>query len=102
MMHEACLVFNSKKEWRLLAIGGKVGTHQSSCSYTTSVIGLDMKYVLSPWLADKVGDTNKVEWQMLAPMSTARANFAHLVLDNLVYVFGGISATGKGDQSHFP
>ena len=62
MMHEACLVRNSKKEWRLLVMGGKVGSHQGNCSYTTSVIGLDVKFVLSPWLADKMGESAPVTW----------------------------------------
>lgn len=35
-------------------------------------------------------------------MSVARANFGHLVVDNLVFVFGGVSANGKGKEKHFP
>ena len=102
MMHEACIVKNSRNEWQLLVIGGKVGSHQASCSCTTSVIGIDLKFVLSPWLADKMGESGQVSWQMLSPMIKARANFAHCVVDNLVFVFGGISGNGKGKQSHFP
>jgi len=33
-------------------------------------------------------------------MNSARANFAHLVLDNMVYAFGGISGKGTGDAKH--
>ena len=51
MMHEACLIKNAAGEWRLLAIGGKLGTTQSVTQYTNSVLALDMKYVLAPWLA---------------------------------------------------
>lgn len=37
-------------------------------------------------------------------MQNRRANFCHLVLDNLVYVFGGISGTleESGAEAHFP
>jgi N-acetylneuraminic acid mutarotase len=35
-------------------------------------------------------------------MNSARANFALIVLDNLVYVFGGITAKGKGKNHHIP
>lgn len=35
-------------------------------------------------------------------MNSARANFAHLVLDNIVYAFGGISGKGTGDAKHQP
>lgn len=35
-------------------------------------------------------------------MKSKRANFAHIVMDNLVYVFGGISGTGEGVNSHRP
>ena len=95
MMHEACVVRNSKQEWRMLVIGGKVGTSASSCSPVNSVIGLDLIFVLSPWLAEKYGRLDeKPEWQACANMQTARANFSHLVVDNLVFVFGGVSGNG--------
>ena len=102
MMHEACVIRNSKKEWRMLVIGGKVGMSASSCSPTTSVISLDLKFVLSPWLAEKLGQYDKVEWEGCANMQTARANFSHLVVDNLVFVFGGVSGNGKRAESHCP
>jgi hypothetical protein len=35
-------------------------------------------------------------------MNSARANFAHLVLDNMVYAFGGISGKGTGEAKHHP
>lgn len=35
-------------------------------------------------------------------MKSARANFAHVVVDNLVYVIGGISGQGKGKKAHYP
>jgi len=35
-------------------------------------------------------------------MNCARSNFAHLVLDNIVYAFGGISGKGSGDAKHHP
>jgi len=41
-------------------------------------------------------------WHSLEGMSAPRANFALTVLDNMVYVFGGISGTGSGKESHWP
>lgn len=41
-------------------------------------------------------------WHSLEGMSAPRANFALTVLDNMVYVYGGISGTGQGKESHFP
>jgi N-acetylneuraminic acid mutarotase len=35
-------------------------------------------------------------------MNAARANFAHVVLDNLVYVFGGISGRNAEPEEHLP
>jgi hypothetical protein len=36
-------------------------------------------------------------------MSIERANFCHLVIDNMVYVFGGISGKSKDKKnSHIP
>jgi len=35
-------------------------------------------------------------------MNCARANFAHVVLDNCVYAFGGISGRGSGQAEHHP
>jgi hypothetical protein len=35
-------------------------------------------------------------------MNSKRANFAHLVLDNFVYVFGGIAGKGEGERAHCP
>lgn len=90
MMHEACLVKNANNEWRLLVIGGKMGKHVASASFTNSVMALDMKYVISPWLAEKKGEAMP-EWKSVAGMTSARAQFAHMVIGNLVYVYGGIS-----------
>jgi N-acetylneuraminic acid mutarotase len=35
-------------------------------------------------------------------MNSARANFAHCVVNNFVYVFGGIESKGEGKESHIP
>ena len=35
-------------------------------------------------------------------MSTARANFAMIALQNFVYVYGGISGAGEGETAHHP
>ena len=72
MMHEACLVKNENNEWRLLVIGGKMGKHAAGSTFTNSVLSLDMKYVLSPWLAEKKGAAMP-EWKSVSGMASARA-----------------------------
>jgi|TARA_B110001450_G_C17623907_1_gene482352 hypothetical protein len=76
----------------MLAIGGKVGVDQITSGYTDSVISYDMKYVFDPYLKKKDDPDNKIDviWETNKNMSNARANFALIVLDNKVYVFGGI------------
>jgi len=63
-----------------------------------------MKYVFDPYLKRKDDPDNKIDvlWETNKNMSNARANFALVVLDNLVYVFGGIKSKGKGKSSHVP
>jgi N-acetylneuraminic acid mutarotase len=46
--------------------------------------------------------TGSTGWKVLAEMKSARVNFAHLVLDNCVYAFGGISGRGTGATQHEP
>ena len=35
-------------------------------------------------------------------MSCPRSNFAMIALRNYIYVYGGISGSGSGAQSHYP
>jgi N-acetylneuraminic acid mutarotase len=35
-------------------------------------------------------------------MISARACFAHIIIENQIYVFGGISGNLKGKDSHIP
>lgn len=42
------------------------------------------------------------EWQNCAPMQSARSNFAMIGLNNYLYVYGGISGCGTGEQAHHP
>ena len=35
-------------------------------------------------------------------MESARACFSHIVIDNKIYVFGGISGNNDGENSHTP
>ena len=104
MMHESCLVRKKNGQLKMLAVGGKVGTDQVTCGYTDSVISYDMKYVFDPYLKKKDDPENKFEttWETNKNMNNARANFALIVLDNLIYVFGGIKSKGKGKSSHVP
>ena len=87
----------------LLVIGGKEGTHQSDCQYSASVLGFDLKLVFEPWLKASSADAADAHcWRSLAPMKSARANFACIVVDNLVYAFGGIQGRGTGESAHVP
>ena len=47
---------------------------------------------------DKDGFVKRLEseWKEMAPMLSARANFAMIVLKEFVYVYGGISGKGTG------
>mmetsp|Transcript_17851 Transcript_17851/g.30293 ORF Transcript_17851/g.30293 Transcript_17851/m.30293 type:complete len:381 (-) Transcript_17851:148-1290(-) len=113
-MHESCIV-NTPEGKRLLLIGGKIGNSISTCQCTDSVIGFDLKYILQPGLReraktdkqfrqkfDKAGQYRKLEWKNLAPMKSARSNFAHSIFKDKVFVYGGIKGSSKGDQSHYP
>lgn len=93
MMHEACIVKKSNGEIKLLVVGGKVGNDQTSSGYTNSVISYDMKWVLNPSLKEQMDPENNLpmpKWEAQNNMKCQRANFALIVLNNLVYVFGGI------------
>ena len=95
-MHQACVVQTDSGEPRLLVFGGKEGNLLTDdCKYSNSTIGVDLKSAY----ATGSGSTG---WKQLAPMKSARANFAHLVLDNCVYAFGGISGKGAAPAAHTP
>lgn len=89
---------------RLLIIGGKTGMQPSNCSFTNSVMGFNMKFVLQPELRIKFDPDNKLNksWVSLESMKSSRANFALTTIDNMVYVFGGISGRGEGKDAHRP
>ena len=97
-MHQSCIVKNSKGDYQLLCLGGKVGLDQASSGYTDSVIGYDCRFLFDPYLRYKFDPDNKIkiQWESLANMHCQRANFALCQIDNFVYVFGGISGKGKG------
>jgi hypothetical protein len=78
----------------LLLIGGKVGNTLSTSSFTNSVIGFDIKYVLQPGMRERVKSdpmfrkkfdpdfSDKLYWENLAPMKSARSNFCVSVFKN--------------------
>jgi len=80
-------------------MGGKEGNLTSNCVYSDTVIGFDMKCIFEPWLktADQDGPEGSFNWKSKASMNSPRANFASMVLDNFVYVFGGIQGRGEGE-----
>ena len=73
-------------------MGGKIGKYLSTCVFTKSVLSYEMIYVFEPWLRDDLDPENKLynNWNTCQSMSVERACFSHLVIDNKVYVFGGI------------
>ena len=76
----------------------------SSCAFTNSVLGFNMKFILQPELRIKYDPEGKQDksWISLQSMKCERANFALTAIDNLVYVFGGISSRGEGKNQHRP
>lgn len=59
---------------------------------------------MDPYLRAKFDPDGKLKqkWETLDSMNSARANFAHCVVNNFVYVFGGIGSRGEGKESHVP
>ena len=53
---------------------------------------------------DEDGTTSAVqsEWVQCSPMQCARSNFAMIALNNMVYVYGGISGAGDATEAHHP
>jgi hypothetical protein len=103
-MHQAVLVrgINGSQSWHILVAGGK----SEPSNWLSSVESLD----LAPYFyqgklvkgADGVMREATSDWQEMAPMLSARSNFAMVTLPNTVYVFGGIASAGKGDRAHRP
>ena len=91
MMHESVILKNGKGESMLVVIGGKTGPTPATSNYSNSVIGMPLKE-----FNEAVSETCK--WQILEPMICARANFGWQVINNQVFVFGGISSK----QGHLP
>ena len=83
MMHQSCMVEDSNGNPLLLVVGGKTGTHPGKCEFTNSVIGFNMKEIYE-------GKPSTSGWTTLESMKVARSGFALTVVDNMVYVFGGI------------
>lgn len=83
-----------------MVLGGK--SELGSQGWLKSVESLNMTYYMYPHLRPKQKDPlppyETYLWEDLAPMKNCRANFAAIVLDNLVYVYGGIS--GKKEVHH--
>jgi hypothetical protein len=72
-------------------IGGKTGD-----KWTNTVESLELTFVFQPHLEKNVA-SNLVEdsqyWKSCPAMSQARSNFSATTIENMVYVFGGISGS---------
>lgn len=96
MMHQSCIVKGKDGEPVLLVVGGKTGPIPMESKYTNSVLGFNLKHVLE-------GKEAGHKWESLAPMKEARANFMLTVVDNKVYVYGGIKGNStEAGQTHLP
>ena len=80
----------------MLVIGGKTGTVPMESEYTNSVYGFSMKETLE-------GKPTTEEWKPLTGMKENRANFMAVVIDNKVYVYGGIQGKStEASEKHCP
>jgi hypothetical protein len=94
-MHQSCVVEDENGDPILLVVGGKVGATPIQSKFTNSVIGFNMKEVFAGKPATKT-------WASLESMHSARANFSLTVVNNQVFVYGGIQCNGSGTSSHLP
>ena len=88
-----------------MVIGGKIGKNLSTCVFTKSVLSFEMIFVFEPWERLRIDPESKLynSWTSCAPMSVERACFSQIVIDNKVYVFGGISGNSKTKKNtHVP
>jgi hypothetical protein len=85
MMHESVIIYDKKGQAMLLVLGGKTGPTPAASSYSSSVIGLSLAEFIK-------GEAITNTWQNLESMICPRANFGCQVINNKVYVFGGISS----------
>lgn len=93
-------IIKKNNAWHLVVIGGK----HSKTGWLKLVDSLDLTYFLFP---NKIPQDLKdsflpetVQWESCSPMKSERSNFASIVVNNLIYVFGGIS--GKQAQPKTP
>ena len=60
------------------------------------MIGFDLKTIYEPWCKN---ESTVEKWLPLQSMKDSRANFAYTVVDNNVYVFGGIGNYGPNPEN---
>ncbi len=107
-MHQSVVVKINNKS-HLLTMGGKY----DPLYWSNGVASLDLSLYLNPKLVEdvpeykenrKLGIYDLTKWNDCKPMKEARSNFAATVIDNLVYVYGGISGrkNGSGEGKHYP
>jgi len=101
-MHEAVIAKGRTGSWSLFVAGGK----KSPRNWNDNMWCLD----LLPYFRTGLKKTNQdgtttnltSEWQSMAPMQSARSNFAMIAMKNFIYVYGGISGAGTGESLHVP
>ena len=87
--------------------GGKlINSERNEESWLNTVEILDLlpyfKQQVMSTGTDGIVKQKESQWKEVAPMLSARSNFALLALKDFVYVYGGISGKGSGTNSHRP
>ena len=101
-MHQTVIVKGKTGSWTLFVVGGK----SDARNWHNTVWSLDLLpyFKTGVMRTNEDGTTERVtsQWQTCAPMECSRSSFAMIGLRNYIYVYGGISGAGTGEQSHFP
>ena len=101
-MHQAVIAKGRTGSWSLFVAGGK----KSPRSWENNMWCLDLLPYFKTGLKKTNAEGKTVdltsEWQVCASMQSARSNFAMIALRNFIYVYGGISGSGTGENLHHP
>lgn len=82
------------ERFKLFVIGGRGKNEAGQLTYLDSVETLDLTFFLFPYLANAAVANNTHEdaqWEKAASLKSPRASFAALVLNDYIYVYGGIA-----------
>ncbi len=93
-MHQTVIAKSKTGSWSLFVAGGKSEVR----NWHNTMWSLDLlpyfKTGLKVTKEDGTTSALTSDWQTMAPMQSARSNFALLALRNYIYAYGGISGAG--------